>query len=723
MKLRKILSAALALTMSLSLYTPALAAEAADARLTQVTLAVKGTLNVGDEYTEFYGEPSETPLGTRWSLSWSSDATRLSVTATETGKVLNMNLWETGDVVAPAASGGAYGLTFPNMSLVEAREKAEAFLSRVLSDNEKAVFTEKESESLSATSYSFRGEITLNDTATPMTFQVRVRLSDGAVTSFSRGDESDYAGTPGAPDTVTTAEKAGELLKSTLKMRLEYVWDEDRELAVLRYLPESTDDFYVDAATGALINLTELRSRLNQQYTAGMGNLKNEAMEDAMLFAPEAGATLTETELAGVAKLEDVLTKEALDSKIRAWSELGLTGFTLGSASYSVDRETGEVTARISYAKNTEEGIYRRYVTVDGKTGELLSMSGYRPWQAEDTDILSAAAAQKKGEAFLQKLWGGQFGKTALYTPVSDGEKVTSYNFTFAQKANGYFYPANSISVQVDAVNGSVMGFSKDFDDDVKFDDAQGLISLEAAIDAWAGTFPVDFGYMAIPVELNLDQPEFMPLRNAGYTYYNALKPGYAYGERDAWYTGVDAKTGEPVATPWTEAKAMTYDDLQGHWAQAALEELARYQVGWLGGKAQPDKALTQLDYVMLLASAEGYAIDLEQGDDIEWLYSYALRRGILTEADKGKDDRPITRSEMVKMLLNSLGYGPVAQLPGIFRCDFADASAIPAPDLGYAAIAQGLGIVKGDDNGNFAPGRFATRCEAAYMLWLYMKR
>ena len=74
-------------------------------------------------------------------------------------------------------------------------------------------------------------------------------------------------------------------------------------------------------------------------------------------------------------------------------------------------------------------------------------------------------------------------------------------------------------------------------------------------------------------------------------------------------------------------------------------------------------------------------------------------------------------------MLLNSLGYGPVAQLPGIFRCDFADASAIPAPDLGYAAIAQGLGIVKGDDNGNFAPGRFATRCEAAYMLWRYMKR
>ena len=720
MKLRKFLSTCLALSLVLGLSAPALAAEAADRRLTQVTLAVKGTLNVGDEYTEFYGEPNETALGTRWSLSWSSDATRLSVTATETGKVLNMNLWETGDIAVPVVNGGAYGPTFPNMTLAEAREKAEAFLGRVLSDDEKAVFTEKERESLSATSYSFRGEILLHDTATPMTFQVRVRLSDGAVTSFSRGDESDYAGTVSAPNTVTTAEKAGELLRSTLEMRLEYVWDEDRELAVLRYLPESTHDFYVDAATGELIDLTELRSKLNQQFSGGAGSLKNEVMDSAF---SEAGATLTETELAGVAKLEGVLTKEALDGKIRAWSELGLGGYTLGSASYSVDRDTDEVTARVTYAKNTEEGIYRRYVTVDGKTGELLSMSGYRPWQAEGTDILSAAAAQKKGEAFLQKLWGDQFGKTALYTPVSDGEKVTSYSFTFAQKVNGYFYPANSISVQVDAVNGSVMGFSKGFDDTVKFDDAEGLISLEAAIQAWAGTYPVDFGYMAIPVDLNLDLPEFAPLRNAGYTYYNALKPGYAYGEREAWYTGVDAKTGTPVQTKRTEARAMTYNDLQGHWAQAALEELARYEVGWFGGKAQPDKALTQLDYVMLLASADGHTIDPDQGDDTEWLYAYAIRRGILSEAERGQDDRLITRAEMVKMLLNSLGYSHVAQLPGIFRCGFADAAAIPEADLGYAAIAQGLGIVKGDSKGNFAPGRSATRCEAAYMLWLYMKR
>ena len=74
-------------------------------------------------------------------------------------------------------------------------------------------------------------------------------------------------------------------------------------------------------------------------------------------------------------------------------------------------------------------------------------------------------------------------------------------------------------------------------------------------------------------------------------------------------------------------------------------------------------------------------------------------------------------------MLLNSLGYRQVANLPGIFRCDFAAADAIPAAELGYAALAQGLGIVHGGDGLDYAAGRTATRAEGAMMLWQYMKR
>ncbi len=730
MKLHKFAAALTAAALSLSLAAPALAAEAADQRLTRVTLAVKGTLGIGDEYTEFYGEPDETALGTRWNLDWKNEEAELNVTATDEGKVLSLNRWERGAKVEPVSAGSREGLSFPAMTRDQAGQCARAFLDRVLSENETVTFTDKEEESLSATEYSFRGNVELNGLPSPMSVYVRVRLSDGEVTRFWRGDVSDYAGAPGEATTSVTQEKARELLKSTLSLRLEYVRDGEEEMAVLRYLPNGTDEFYVDAATGELVNLTELRERLRRDYETG-GGASNKFMASADVDATtsEAAPALTETELEGVAKLEDVLDKDSLDKKIKGWRELGLDSYTLGSASYSVDRETGEVTARISYAKNTEDGIYRRYVTVDAKTGELISMYGYNPSRIvlaekdskEYKVLLTTADAQAKGEAFLKKLWGGQFAKTERYNEADETAKVADVSFTFAQKVNGYFFPANSLSVRVDATDGSIMGFSRNFDDKVVFDTTDGLISEEQAVDAWCGSFPVELGYMEIPVALDMSK-EFELLRNAGYSYYNSLKPGYALASQDAGYTGVDAKTGELVKPETAEPETMFYDDLEGHWAREILDELARYSVGWMGGKAQPDKALTQLDYILLLSSADGYRWRDVDEEDVERLYEFAYRNGILTKEER-QEDKVLTRAELVKMFLNSRGYGEIALLPGIFRCGFADAGQIPEADLGYAALAQGLGLVEGDSQGNYASTRPAVRCEAAVMLWKYMKR
>jgi len=86
MKLRKLAAALLVAALGMSLSAPALAADAADVRLTKVTQAVKAALALSDEYEEFYGEPEETVLGPVWSLSWSSEGKRLNVSATEEGK-------------------------------------------------------------------------------------------------------------------------------------------------------------------------------------------------------------------------------------------------------------------------------------------------------------------------------------------------------------------------------------------------------------------------------------------------------------------------------------------------------------------------------------------------------------------------------------------------------------------------------------------------------------
>ena len=723
MKLRKLLSAALSLSLGLSLAAPALAEEAADARLAAVATKVIATLSVPEDYTTFHGEPSETPLGTQWELNWEGEDKSLSVSATGEGKVLSLNYWETQttpdeDKVGPA---------FPNLTRAQAKERAQALLDLVLTEGEEAVFDEDGyGDSLNVSSYSFHGAIHLNGLPSPLDFNLRVRSQDGVVTGFWRDDVSRYAGTLPAPATVTTAEKAGQQLKTTFRFKLEYVLPEQQEegeekMAVLRYLPQSTHDFYVDAATGELIDLTELRERLRQaDRNMALGDMAMDAE------APEAEASmkstareLTEAELAGVAKLEGVLTQEELDKAVRAWKQLSLDKFELAGSNLSVDREGEKVTARLTYARNTENGIARRYVTLDGRTGALEGLWGNEPYDKSEPKV-DQKTAQRTAEAFLKALWPDQFAKCELYDSYETDVLSGAHSFTYAQKVNGYFFPANSLTVRISARDGSVMGFDRSFDDTVTFDDPKGIVDEAAAVDAWLATYPVELAYLQVPVALDLLGEEVLPLRNAGYSYYEALKPGYALGDRDRWYYGVDAKSGQAVGQEGSEEQVMTYDDLSGHWAEKALTELAQYNVGWYGGKALPDQALTQKDYVAFLASAEGYTFYPENGD-VEFLYAYAYRRGILTPEERA-DDAVLTRAQAVKLLLDSLGYGRVARIPNIFRCDFADAGTIPAADMGYAALAQGLGVAGGDSEGNYAAARPATRCEGAVMLWQYMK-
>ena len=71
--MKRLLGVLLSLSLLCSCTLPVSAAQAgaADERLTQVTLQVKETLGIGDEFDEFYGnlEESYQPY---WSLSWNS---------------------------------------------------------------------------------------------------------------------------------------------------------------------------------------------------------------------------------------------------------------------------------------------------------------------------------------------------------------------------------------------------------------------------------------------------------------------------------------------------------------------------------------------------------------------------------------------------------------------------------------------------------------------------
>jgi len=461
------------------------------------------------------------------------------------------------------------------------------------------------------------------------------------------------------------------------------------------------------------------------------GTLNGAIAEDsAAESAPEEEASLSKAEQQGADKLKGVLSRDALDAKARAITALGLSSYTLSGMDYTVSRETEAdsetpVTATLHYGRQVNGSAWRRTVTLDARTAQLLNVysSGRMPVEPVERTV-DAAAAKAAAESFLTAQCGPQFSKCGLYSSVDALEHDTRmfHTFTYAQKVNGYFFPENSIHVGVDTTDGSISSYSRSFDETVTFDSAVGILSMDQAIDAWLNTYEVQLGYIRIPAAVDYTHPQYKPLMDYGISYLYKLTLGYAL-QREDYLLGIDARTGKAVEPSWAaEENGIRYSDVSGHWAQAQLEKLADFGVGYTGGKCSPNAALTQLDLIALLASTEGYVYDASREGAAEDLYEYAYRLGILSKSERN-DEAILTRTAAVKLILNAVGYGPVAQLQGIYRTRFADDHSIPAESYGYVALAQGLGMVAGDASNRFLPNAHTTRAQAAVMLYNLMAR
>lgn len=733
--MKKLLSLVLTLALACSLAVPAAAAGQTDDRLAAVTARVKTTLDLNtEEYTEFYGNLDDDLLSPTWYLEWSGDGISLSVSATEEGKVLSYYRYTN----TSASASGQTLPAFPAGDRESAKKAALAFLNKVLADGETAALddTRGASVSLGTTRYRFYGEILINGLSAGLSFSIAVSCEGYDVLSFYRDDlGSVIMGDVPAPNARITAGQAAAALRETLTMRLEYVLAEDEDAhAVLRYLPESGDEFYVDAATGKLIDLSELYRLAAEGEFGDKGNTGGASFNTSGTAADDAAvseeASLSRVEQEGVDKLEGVLDRDSLDAKVRALSALGLDKYSLATVSYSVGQEADEdgvtpVTAALRYGRQVGSASWRRTATVDARTGELISLSS-SGWLPEDGPerTVDAVAAQKTAEDFLRVMAADQFGKTALYdsSDAMESERSVSHSFTYAQQENGYFYTGNSFYVGVDATDGSISSYQKSFDDTVTFDSPDGILSDDEAIDAWLGTYETELQYILVPAAIDFSKPEYEPLADLGLSYLYRLALGYQL-ERDDYLSGIDAKTGEPVIPSWANVdNSLSYNDLAGHWAREKIETLAQYGVGYVGDSFLPDNTLTQLDLIALLVSTQGYRWQPGEEGAADSLYEYAYSMGLLKRGERD-DSALMTRAQTVKLILDASGYGPIAQLEGIFRTSFSDDASIPAEYYGYAALAQGLGMVGGAPGSRFLPNTGATRAEAAVMLYNLMSR
>lgn len=737
--MKKLLSICLAASLLSVAGTPAFAASAApipavegpsaddasgslDARLTAVTQAVKSQLAIGDDFTTFYGEPNDSQLAPRWDLNWSSDGSNISVTADENGKIYAYRLYQTDE-----DNQRFWGLTaaFPKSDKATALAAAQKFVDSLLDEQESV--TLESAGSSQSDGLTFSGSLKFYGLPSPVTVRVQLR-SDTLSPSYFRRSDSNASTYPEVAEakSAVSAEQAAALMRPTIQLAPYYAYSKDRKSAELRYMVETEGDYVVTADDGKLVDLTKVFSELARAYSSTNGSAKStfQAYAEDAAASAEAGesggtqAALSGAELEAVERLKDVHSREQLDKALRSIPELGLdSAWTLERANYSQDRESDKITAVLRYTRPLTEAEreqagdgydgellqLRKNVTVDARTDELVSVYSYNPYW-DDPQTEQTASQRAAAEAFLAKYLPEKWEQSTSY------EMKNSDRLLYAQTVNGYQFRSNQISIRM-ANDNTVEWLSAGWDEQVKFDSADGIIPADEAVSACFDAFDMALRYIEYPV---------LEDSMLAYRYVAA----YAFQEpSDRTFQGINAKTGEPVWYSYSDdASPYTYNDLDGAFGRSQIEALAAYGVGLPGEGFRPKATLDQKTMLTLLLSACGYQYDPDEKEGLDNLYSMAYAENLVKAVDRAPE-QAVDRLTFIKTLLGASIYGEAAKVEGIYTCPFSDAGAIAKADTGYAALAYGLGVARGDDKGRLNPDSVMTRQEAAVMLYNFMMR
>ena len=747
--MKKFLSSVLTLSLLTSMGAPALAAAQADTmpaksasgtaagaldeRLAAVTRMVKSSLPIEETLAALGGEPefngnaNDNAFALRWNLEWSVDAGSISAVAGEDGKIYSYNLYS-----RDSGRRNFWGLdaAFSKADKDKALAAAQEFADRLMASGESVRLTA--SSRARGDVLEFTGTLLLNGLPSPVAVSVQLRPDDLAVTRYHRDDcYSSIRPEIPSPESRTDAAKAAGLLRSTIELTPYYVIGKDNQVASLRYVRESEKNYIVNAADGKLVDLDEVYADLADSYNESgakrmaftLASYTEDAAADTGTSPAEAsgGAQLSDAELKTIEGLKDVHGREQLDQVLRGISALGLDeAWTLERISYSQNRDTDEIFANLRYARplteeertELEEGYegellqISKTVQINARTDALKSVYTSNPAQTERMLVQrnqpQTDEQRKAAEQFLKEHLPERWEESGIYTREDDKRLM------YAQRVNGYLFPANLIAIRMDE-NNLVDSLNVDWDDSISFTGVNDIVSAEEAVDACMKAFEMPLAYVEYPV-----------LEDQIMSQKYVLAYAFRYGD-DRRFGGIDARTGQPVWDTYGST-GFSYQDLAGAEGRAEIEALATYGIGLPGSRFEPKAKLDQKTMLVLLLSACGNEADPSTEQGLDELYQMAYSENLIRASER-EPDAGVTRMMFLKTLLDASIYGDAAKVKGIYTCPYSDRSSIAEEDLGYAALAYGLGMVRGDEKGRLNPDHMITRQEAAVMLYGFMMR
>ncbi len=678
--MKKLLSAVLAGTMMMS----AMSVVFADSELETVVKGVKSKLDIPENLTEFNVSTGTDDGEKEYFLNWSvKDEDRDN--EEYQNQFLNYYVTTTKDAEIKSIYAN-YNYKDWNNSIVPSFSKDEAvkfgeqFLKNLGVD---AVldYVDANSSSYSLSYKHMENGIEVVDDGINMEVE---KLNDKLYVTNYNCDWSDIDAK--VPENAMGEDGFKKYISENSPLELNYhdVYNRKRG-QILQYSVNKGENTYFDAQTG---------EQVEKSYDIWLAG--NEGAAGSMdASAGGANKELTEMEIAEIAKVNNLISGEELEKYIKSIDELGIAA-DLTMASEGIRNYDGAYYADINLADKDKKNFAN--VEINAQTKEILSFYRYsidkedKPAETPLTDE-QVQSGKTKVDEFLKKYYGDKYAQLKYEDCEKSNidDNLISHNVTYqyCRTINGVPYYNNTVRINYNVDTGKIEYLYFNWRELKDIPSADGAISLEKATE----------NLLALPVKQ-------VWVKNSDKKYVLA----YTFdGE-----TNFDAKTGENMkynGKP-VDVKFGGYTDIDGHWAKDMANALADADIYLDGTEFKPEMSITQYEYLRLLAMSEKY-IDINEED----IYNYAISRKIISKDEKNPT-AVLTKEQAVKYLLKARGYSEVAELQGIFKTGFADENAIGADSMGYVAIAKGLGIVTGDENGNFNPQKELTRAEAVSVIY-----
>ena len=672
-------------------------------KMAEILKLVKDRLLVSDSYDDFNSSSYEDEFSTVYSFSWGNTEKNesLNVSCTSDGIITSYYNYtpENNASKKPAFSDDLY---------LKAKNTAIDFVKKINPQiADKIVFEEKKQIS-NTYSHDFSFEFFVYENGYKVsTNNGYISLNQAAdrITSFNLNYISKVQ--LKKPTSILTKDEA--VLKYIEKLGLKLVYKMYRTDKETKVYPafiekESSEGKFINAENGEIYEppansaMPLYKTAMN---TASAGAMAEEAAMDR--------ASFSEIELKELDTVKGLISKEKAEEIIRSNSIINipkaikLNSINLSADYYDKDAYNYSLVFRNPDEKydSTTRSLINLRATVDAKTGEIKSFNKY--YINSEISENKAKISEEKAKQIAEKTLSAFGSKHIADFKLTDNNNP--YYYTFTREVNGIPFIANTANVSIDQNSGEVLGWSVT-DTDVTFPSLEKVLS---ASDAAKKLF-----------EQVSYEPVYLVSSDKN-QYVSAL----VYTMTDNYNISLNAETGKLINYKGEdiekENSAVKYTDLDGHYAKEKIEKLASYGIA-VQGKSEfaPDSAISQkelLAYILMAFEGEKN-LPIETDEDINYIYRRALRLGLISN-DVKSPDASVTRGDVAKMIINSLGFSEIAELKNIYNSPFKDANDL----TGYLSLIYGLGIAKGDGSGYFYPERNITKAETAIMIYNYLSR